>query len=113
MLLPLFARRFAVLAASVSCLCLVLAVCPLQATPARDWPLYSRAETGKSADGIVRALQYLLRARGYTVTADGIFAKSTDAVVRRFQRAHHLIANGRTLPPTWEALVIRIAPGAS
>ncbi len=108
----LFARRFTLLSASISCLCFALITSPLQAAPARDWPYYTRTEMNKS-DETVRTVQYLLRARGYPVAADGLFGKSTDAAVRRFQRSHHLIADGTLRPPTWEALVVRVVPGAS
>ena len=120
--LSLFLRRFALPAATiVPCFCLALIAGPLQAAPARDWPYYSPADMGKSAnknadknaDETIRAAQYLLRARGYPVAADGLFGKNTVAAVRRFQRSHHLIADGTLRPPTWEALVIRLAPGAS
>ncbi len=111
--LTIFARRFILLAACVSCLCLALITGPLHAAPARDWPYYSRAEASPHVDETVRAAQYLLRARGYPVTADGRFGKSTDAAVRRFQRSRHLIADGTLRPPTWEALVVRVAAGAS
>ncbi len=111
--LTIFARRLTLLAACVSCLCAALIASPLRAAPARDWPSYSRADTSRIADETVRAAQYLLRARGYPIAADGLFGKSTDAAVRRFQRSHHLIADGILRPPTWEALVVRVAPGAS
>ncbi len=111
--LTLFARRYTLLAASIFCLCLALITSPLRAAPTRAWPYYSRSETSRSEDETVRAVQYLLRARGYSVVADGHFGKSTDAAVRRFQRSHHLIADGILRPPTWEALVVRVVPGAS
>lgn len=116
--LSIFARRFTLLAAAtVSCVCIALTSSPLQAAPARDWPYYSRTETNKPAaktvDQTVRTAQYLLRARGYPIAADGLFGKSTDAAIRRFQRSHHLIADGTLRAPTWEALVVRVAPGAS
>ncbi len=109
----IFARRFTLLFASLSCLCLALITSPLRAAPVRDWPYYSLAETSGRVDQTVRAAQYLLRARGYSVAADGLFGKSTDAAVRRFQRSHHLIADGKLRSPTWEALVVRVVPGVS
>ncbi len=111
--LSIFARRFTLLFACVSCLSFALIASPLRAAPVRDWPSYRRAEANETADQTVRAIQYLLRARGYSVATDGLFGKSTDAAVRRFQRSHHLIADGTLRPPTWEALVVRVAPGAS
>ena len=111
--LTVFARRSTLLAAIVSCLCFALITRPLQAAPAREWPYYRGVEKGNTVDQTIRSAQYLLRARGYPVAADGLFGKNTAAAVRRFQRSHHLIADGALRPPTWEALVIRLAPGAS
>lgn len=112
--LSILARRITLLAvACIPCLCLALVASPLRAAPARDWPYESQSGTNARADETVRAVQYLLRARGYPVAADGLFGKSTDAAVRRFQRSHHLIADGTLRPPTWEALVVRVVPGAS
>ena len=58
----------------------------------------------------VKTLQYLLRARGHTVTVDGIFGPKTDAAVRDFQKALHqdipsVTVDGIVGPVTWRALV--------
>ena len=53
----------------------------------------------------VKTLQYLLRARGHTVTVDGIFGPKTDAAVRGFQQQKGLAVDGIVGPVTWRALV--------
>lgn len=47
----------------------------------------------------VKKLQTLLK-----IKDDGLFGPTTEAVVRRFQRAHFLVADGIVGPKTWEAL---------
>ena len=78
---------------------------------ARDWPSYKKG--GKSQwNGGVRALQYLLRNRGfYRGKVDGVFGAQTEAAVRRFQRAKGLKADGIVGAQTWPLLVIRLKRG--
>ncbi|WP_433293681.1 peptidoglycan-binding domain-containing protein [Actinoplanes sp. CA-030573] len=59
----------------------------------------------------VPTLQYLLRARGKTVTVDGIFGPQTDTAVRAFQRDKHLAVDGIVGPNTWSALIITVRQG--
>jgi peptidoglycan hydrolase-like protein with peptidoglycan-binding domain len=70
------------------------------------FPLVRRGDR----DHPVKTLQYLLRARGHTVTVDGIFGPKTDAAVRDFQKALHqdipsVTVDGIVGPITWRALV--------
>jgi peptidoglycan hydrolase-like protein with peptidoglycan-binding domain len=60
----------------------------------------------------VRTLQYLLRARGYHVAADGIFGATTENAVRRFQRLRHLVADGTVGAQTWQAIIVTLKPGS-
>ncbi len=75
----------------------------------RTWPLVSRGHSGER----VRTVQYLLRARGYSVSADGAFGPITDSAVRSFQSARGLSVDGIVGPQTWEALVITVRRGSS
>jgi hypothetical protein len=76
---------------------------------ARSWPTVSVGQTS----GRVRAVQYLLRARGNPVPVDGVFGSGTQAAVQAFQSAHGLTADGVVRAPTWEALVITVRSGSS
>lgn len=53
-------------------------------------------------------LQNLLRAKGFSVTADGSFGPRTTSAVKAFQASRHLTADGVVGPRTWAAL--RTAP---
>lgn len=52
----------------------------------------------------VLALQKRLQARGWRITADGLFGGSTESVVRAFQTEKHLVSDGVVGPKTWAAL---------
>ena len=60
----------------------------------------------------VKTLQYLLRARGHTVTVDGIFGPKTDAAVRAFQQQKGLSVEEVVGPNTWWALIITVKKGS-
>jgi peptidoglycan hydrolase-like protein with peptidoglycan-binding domain len=53
---------------------------------------------------VVAAIQYLLLAEGYSLTADGIFGPQTSTAVRSFQTAKGLASDGIVGPNTWTAL---------
>ena len=73
------------------------------------WP-----EISKGADEHpVSTLQYLLRARGHTVTVDGEFGPRTDDAVRAFQRDARLAVDGIVGPRTWSALIIEVRRGST
>jgi peptidoglycan hydrolase-like protein with peptidoglycan-binding domain len=78
----------------------------MTATTVSPWPLVRKGDQNHP----VKTLQDLLRARGHTVTVDGIFGPRTDAAVRSFQRALHqdipsVAVDGIVGPVTWRALV--------
>jgi peptidoglycan hydrolase-like protein with peptidoglycan-binding domain len=72
------------------------------------WPLVQQGDQ----DHPVRTLQYLLRARGHTVTVDGIFGPRTDAAVRAFQQERSLAVDGIVGPHTWRALIVEVQKGS-
>jgi peptidoglycan hydrolase-like protein with peptidoglycan-binding domain len=73
------------------------------------WPVVATCHNGHP----VKTLQFLLRARGHTVTVDGIFGPQTDVAVKAFQTSKGLAANGTVVPNTWTALIIQVKEGSS
>lgn len=59
------------------------------------------------------AVQYLLQARGYSLSADGIFGSGTESVVKSFQSSRGLTADGIVGSNTWSALVVTVQQGSS
>lgn len=82
-----------------------------EAKAARTWPCVSQTTVFASPSG-PRFVQYLLRARGYKISADGIWGKQTTSALRSFQRRHSLKTNGQLNAPTWEALVVSLKRGS-
>ncbi len=76
----------------------------------RMWPTVRR---GTSATGLATLIQYLLRARGATITADGAFGPGTEAAVKSFQSANGLVADGVIGAATWEKLIMTVRAGDS
>jgi peptidoglycan hydrolase-like protein with peptidoglycan-binding domain len=72
------------------------------------WPLVRRGD----AQHPVQTLQYLLRARGHSVTVDGSFGPATDAAVRAFQQEKRLAVDGVVGPNTWSALIVVVRKGS-
>ena len=60
----------------------------------------------------VQTLQHLLRARGQSLTVDGIFGPRTDAAVRAFQQQKALAVDGIVGPDTWSALIVTVRQGS-
>ncbi|MCD0482287.1 peptidoglycan-binding protein [Streptacidiphilus sp. ASG 303] len=61
----------------------------------------------------VRTVQYLLNARGSSLTVDGSFGPATDTAVRSFQSSHGLTVDGVVGTATWQALVTTVQQGSS
>lgn len=73
-------------------------------------PMLSR---GVNKPVAVRTLQYFLRMRGYNIPVTGVFAGSTEAVVRQFQREHGIPATGNVAILTWTSLIPRLDRGGT
>jgi len=71
------------------------------------WPLLRSGDEGPR----VKAAQYLLRQRGYSLEADGEFGPITDAAVRSFQQANGLSVDGVIGPNTFQRLIITVRRG--
>ncbi|MGW8972005.1 peptidoglycan-binding protein [Streptomyces platensis] len=82
----------------------VAAVAAPAGATASGWPLARKGDLLWKA----RAVQYLLRAHGHAVEADGDFGVRTAAAVKKFQAAHGLLADGKVGARTWSHLIIRI-----
>ncbi|MDQ7908262.1 peptidoglycan DD-metalloendopeptidase family protein [Phytohabitans sp. ZYX-F-186] len=79
------------------------------AAAAPAWPLVREGQQGAQ----VRTVQHLLRQRGETIVADGIFLGLTKAAVQRFQSANGLSADGIVGPLTWPVLLVPLDTGAT
>lgn len=84
-----------------------------QAAPARHWPVWSNVDTSGGEYAANQTLEYLLRAHGYTTTADGQWSKQTERALSAFQRRHKLDVDGRIVDgPVWEALIVPLKRGS-
>ena len=74
---------------------------------------YPRNLKAGSSGKTVGKLNYLLRGKGFkSIPAHGkkghdYFGRKTKSAVKRFQKAHHLTADGVVGPSTWQALGVR------
>ena len=106
-------RRTASLAATA----LVLGLLAILAGPmspaqaASSWPV---TRQGDPRNGNAMTLQYLLTARGWSTTADGVFGSGTKANLQAFQSAYGISpADGIAGSMTWPKLVVPVAYGSS
>lgn len=76
---------------------------------ASDYPTFKFGDGGVE----VYAIQYLLRARGFTLAADGIFGADTQSKVEDFQTQKNLSEDGIVGPETWKALIVQAQQGKS
>ncbi|MFI6606129.1 peptidoglycan-binding protein [Streptomyces sp. NPDC050507] len=75
-----------------------------------EWPLLRMGEEDQFTRA--RALQYLLKAHGYKVRADGFFRQDTWDAVMDFQQRKDLPADGKVGGQTWPELVKEVGPGS-
>lgn len=61
----------------------------------------------------VTVVQHLLRARGQSLTVDGVFGSVTVSRVKAFQSSRGLYADGIVGPKTWGALVLTVQHGSA
>lgn len=81
----------------------------LTAHAARTWPTYQSGSSGEN----VRSIQYMLVQRGYSLTVDGQFGSGTASVVKSFQSANGLSADGIVGSQTWEKLIVTTQNGSN
>ncbi len=87
----------------------ILLATPLMVAAARSWPVESSGSSGRN----VVTIQYLLKARGYTVSVDGAFGPGTTTAVKSFQSSQGLSNDGVVGTNTWEKLVMTIQYGST
>jgi hypothetical protein len=66
-----------------------------------------------SSGSAVRTLQYMLRASGRSVTADGVFGSGTESAVRSYQSAHGLTVDGVVGNNTWYSILPVLREGST
>ena len=77
--------------------------------PVQPFPLVKEGDKNHP----VKTLQYLLRAHGATLIADGIFGVRTDSAVRTFQSGKGLTVDGLVGVHTWSALLVQVSAGST
>lgn len=88
---------------------IVFATAAQPAAALANWPVVRVGQSGAN----VTTVQYLLRHRGYTLTVDGAFGPGTESVVKQFQAANGLTADGIVGSGTWSKLVVTLDKGAN
>jgi peptidoglycan hydrolase-like protein with peptidoglycan-binding domain len=94
---------------AVAFLALVSLLLVQPASALASWPVVRLNYSGSN----VKTVQYLLRYRGYSLTADGAFGPGTDSAVKQFQTANALTADGVVGANTWTKLVVTLDVGAN
>lgn len=74
-----------------------------------SWPVIQQG--ANSAE--VRAIQYLLNYRGYSLATDSSFGPGTASAVRSFQSANGLSADGIVGSATWSKLIATVQYGSN
>ncbi|MEX0865023.1 MAG: peptidoglycan-binding domain-containing protein [Acidimicrobiia bacterium] len=95
------------------CLAAILLVPPPLASASDVAPVDYHTLSRGSRGVVVRALQYLLKHCGYSLTVDGAFGSTTEARVKSFQSLHGLANDGVVGPATWAEMVVTTSQGAS
>lgn len=75
----------------------------------RPW----RTAGSGAVSSAVKGMQYLLRAHGHAIAADGSFGPATQAAVTAFQTAEGVPVDGIVGPITWAKLVIATSSGST
>jgi peptidoglycan hydrolase-like protein with peptidoglycan-binding domain len=78
-------------------------------TNTRPWSVVGPGASGAGVTGI----QYLLRARGHAIVADGVYGPLTASAVEAVQTAAGVAVDGVVGPQTWPALVVTTSSGST
>jgi peptidoglycan hydrolase-like protein with peptidoglycan-binding domain len=101
-------RRAAVVVATLA---LMLGTATYPALAADAPPAWPRVSNGQQNVSVLTA-QHLLRNKGATITADGVFGSATLSAVKSFQTANGLEVDGAIGQDTWTKLVVPLDAGA-
>ncbi|GMQ58448.1 hypothetical protein AN1V17_28430 [Vallitalea sediminicola] len=71
------------------------------------WPVVKKGDSGSN----VTSLQYLLKSKGYNLSADGIFGSGTKSIVKNFQASNGLVSDGIVGEQTWLKLIVTLQYG--
>lgn len=104
-------RPLAALATVVAALTLAVVTAAVPAHAYANAFFHTQSTGNRGVD--VLAIQYLLQARGQSLTADGVFGSGTATAVKNFQSSRGLTADGIVGPATWGALVMTVQQGSS
>ena len=77
--------------------------------PPMNWAVVRQGDTGPR----VSAVQFLLRAHGAGIDADGSFGPQTEGAVRDFQAQRGLPVDGIVGNQTWPVLVVQVSRGST
>jgi murein L,D-transpeptidase YcbB/YkuD len=78
----------------------------------QPWPVLRQGKNSAWPQVTVRSLQYLLVQHGAKIPVNGVFGVRTKAAVIKFQKAHHLTADGVVGAKTWNALIVTLRLGS-
>ncbi len=78
------------------------------AKAATTWPTYKSGNSGEN----VTSIQYMLRAHGFSLAADGKFGPTTTQRVKDFQGKNGLTKDGVVGPNTWGKLIVMTKQGS-
>lgn len=77
------------------------------------WPLVKPGATD-ATNARVSAVQYLLRAHGFAIAADGVYGPQTGEAVRQFDSQHRAVFVSDVVGNlTWPSLTIQTGPGST
>ena len=83
-------------------------VTPPPTACAPSWPLVKQSSAYAEN---AKAVQYLLRSYGYSLSVDGYFGPGTEGAVKAFQRGQGLSQDGLVGEKTWTKLVRTVSQG--
>ena len=89
-----------------------IAAVSVTADKLQPWPVLRQGKNSAWPPVTVRSLQYLLVQHGAKIPVTGVFGVRTKAAVIKFQKAHHLTADGVVGAKTWNALIVTLRLGS-